>query len=199
MDGAETFHVVEPDVRQRAAIARLALAAGHHAEVYASLGELGEYCPAGGLALVRCDGAGNIGGAIAVLRNKAIGLPVIATAPEPDVGQVVRAIRAGALDFLALPASENSFHELLGRLGDEAGEHLAAQRRLIEARKRVGTLTRREREVLDWLTRGQSNKAIAQTLRISPRTVEIHRANMMAKLGARHPAEAVRIRLDADG
>jgi DNA-binding CsgD family transcriptional regulator len=51
--------------------------------------------------------------------------------------------------------------------------------------------------VLDWLTEGRSNKAIARELDISPRTVEIHRANMMHKLGANHAAEAVRVRLDA--
>ena len=56
-------------------------------------------------------------------------------------------------------------------------------------------LTRREREVLEWLSEGCSNKAIARELEISPRTVEIHRANMMDKLGATHAAEAVRLRL----
>jgi DNA-binding CsgD family transcriptional regulator len=55
----------------------------------------------------------------------------------------------------------------------------------------------REREVLDWLAEGSSNKAIARELDISPRTVEIHRANMMTKLGARHAAEAVRLKLEA--
>jgi FixJ family two-component response regulator len=68
---------------------------------------------------------------------------------------------------------------------------------MIEARDRISTLSTREREVLDWLAEGSSNKAIARELDISPRTVEIHRANMMNKLGARHAAEAVRLRLEA--
>jgi FixJ family two-component response regulator len=68
---------------------------------------------------------------------------------------------------------------------------------MIEARDRISTLSTREREVLEWLARGSSNKAIARELAISPRTVEIHRANMMNKLGARHAAEAVRLRLEA--
>ena len=67
---------------------------------------------------------------------------------------------------------------------------------MAEARSRIGRLTGREREVLDWLTAGRSNKAIAREMAISPRTVEVHRANMMGKLGARHPADAVRLRLE---
>ncbi|WP_255548125.1 response regulator transcription factor [Erythrobacter ani] len=68
---------------------------------------------------------------------------------------------------------------------------------MIEARGRIANLSVREREVLDWLTEGSSNKVIARRLEISPRTVEIHRANMMHKLGARHAADAVRLRLEA--
>ena len=58
-------------------------------------------------------------------------------------------------------------------------------------------LSPREREVLDQLAEGHANKAIAQVLQISPRTVEIHRASMMRKLGANHAAEAVRLWLEA--
>ena len=61
----------------------------------------------------------------------------------------------------------------------------------------VNSLAVRLPQVLDWLAEGSSNKAIARELDISPRTVEIHRANMMNKLGARHAAEAVRLRLEA--
>ena len=63
---------------------------------------------------------------------------------------------------------------------------------MVAARNRMSTLSPREREVLDQLAAGNSNKVIAQALAISPRTVEIHRASMMRKLGARHAAEAVR-------
>jgi len=69
---------------------------------------------------------------------------------------------------------------------------------MIEARSRIENLSTREREVLDWLAQGSSNKAIARELQISPRTVEIHRANMMSKLGASHAADAVRLRLEAE-
>jgi FixJ family two-component response regulator len=71
------------------------------------------------------------------------------------------------------------------------------RRRTIEARQRIATLSGREREVLEYMVAGRTNKLIARELEISPRTVEIHRANMMSKLGARQSAEAVRLRLEA--
>jgi FixJ family two-component response regulator len=131
------------------------------------------------------------------LSEQGIWLPVVAASYSTDVHDAVAAIRGGAFDYLCLPLTA----EALGRLVDhamvEAARHIGARRRLVDARQRIGALSKREREVLDWLSEGCSNKAIARTLEISPRTVEIHRANMMDKLGASHAAEAVRLRLEA--
>ena len=86
---------------------------------------------------------------------------------------------------------------MVARISEEADAYAAARRKVIEARNRIATLSPREREVLDWLAEGRSNKMIARELSISPRTVEIHRANMMQKLSATHAAEAVRLRIEA--
>ncbi len=115
----------------------------------------------------------------------------------PGTARVVEAIKAGALDYLALPLDPERLEELIDRIDEEARAHSEARRRMIEARSRIEVLSAREREVLDWLAQGCSNKTIARELDISPRTVEIHRANMMAKLGAGHAAEAVRLRIEA--
>ncbi|MES2698317.1 MAG: LuxR C-terminal-related transcriptional regulator, partial [Pseudomonadota bacterium] len=96
-----------------------------------------------------------------------------------------------------LPLTREEFARMAAHVASDGGRHAEARRRLIEARQRLGMLSRREREVLDWLSEGCSNKAIARTLEISPRTLEIHRANMMDKLGATHAADAVRLRMDA--
>jgi FixJ family two-component response regulator len=105
---------------------------------------------------------------------------------------------AGALDYLTLPLRQTDLQWVLMSLEPEAAEYAEARRRVIEARNRIKNQTGREREVLEWLSEGSSNKAIARRLEISPRTVEIHRANMMAKLGANHPADAVRLKLEAE-
>ena len=79
----------------------------------------------------------------------------------------------------------------------EADQHAERRRREVEAQRAIAMLSRREREVLELLSAGCSNKEIARRLDISPRTVEIHRGNMMTKLGAGHAADAVRLWIDA--
>src|SRR5690606_33545958 len=96
-----------------------------------------------------------------------------------------------------LPLEMGSFARRLDELRAEADEHIESRRREVEARRSVALLSRREREVLELLSEGCSNKEIARRLEISPRTVEIHRGNMMTKLHAGHAADAVRLRLDA--
>lgn len=192
------LHIVGGDSRLRAEQARLAFSLGHHAEVYSDLPELIDMNPAEGV-IIACDGvlASGMDRLLDRLGNAGIWLPVIAASHAPDVDDVVQAIRASALDYLRLPLTEAEFARMVAHVIADAGRHGEARRRLVEARQRIGTLSRREREVLDWLSAGCSNKAIARALDISPRTVEIHRANMMEKLGATHSAEAVRLRLEA--
>ena len=198
MAGQQIIHIVEPEDDLRAQIARAAAALGHRPEVYAAIDEVADLQPDRGLLLVRdCDQWGGIAEGIRRLTRQSVWLPVIATAVEPETTRVVAAIRGGAFDYLDLPVTRETLADAIDRAAAGAPDHAATQRRLAEARRHIGALTRREREVLDLLTDGLSNKAIARELAISPRTVEIHRANMMAKLGARHPADAVRIRLDA--
>ncbi|MCL6249635.1 LuxR C-terminal-related transcriptional regulator [Altererythrobacter sp. KTW20L] len=192
------LHIVGGDSRLRAEQSRIAFGLGHHAEVYSDMAELMDSNPRDGV-IVACEGvlACGMDRLLDRLGDAGIWLPVIAASHSPDVDEVVQAIRAGALDYLRLPLTESEFARMVNHVAADAGRHTDARRRLVEARQRIGTLSRREREVLDWLSEGCSNKAIARALDISPRTVEIHRANMMEKLGASHSAEAVRLRLEA--
>jgi Response regulator len=192
------LHIVDSCSRQRAELARVGFALGHHCEVYGDLSELSAHPPRDGLIIARDTVEdGGVGMILERLGRLGIWLPLIAVEVQPRPNRIVEAIKSGALDYLALPLDPERFTRCLTRIEKEAEQFGAARRRMIEARDRISTLSAREREVLDWLAEGSSNKAIARELEISPRTVEIHRANMMNKLGARHAAEAVRLRLEA--
>ena len=119
-------------------------------------------------------------------------LPVIVMTGEGDIQTAVRAMKAGAADFLEKPYSD---HTLLGAI--EAAfvkEHrLNRDSEIEDASRRLARLSLREREVLDGLLAGQPNKLIAYQLGISVRTVEVHRARMMERLGMRQLAEALRL------
>lgn len=198
MSERHILHFVEPDQRQRADLARIAFGLGHHAEVYADLAELADHPPQRGIVAVRdAPPAMGVAETLDFLARAGIWLPLIMIDVAPSTARVVEAIKAGALDYLALPLDAGRLGELLSGLDEETRAHTEARRRMIEARSRIEVLSARERQVLDWLSQGCSNKAIARELAISPRTVEIHRANMMAKLGASHAAEAVRLRIEA--
>lgn len=192
------LHCVDGDSRTRAELARAGFSLGHHAEVYGSVAELLDHRPGEGILLARDDAeAGGIAHFVEQITDYGIWLPVVATSATPSTRRIVEAIKSGALDYLPLPVEPDRFATTLRRIGDEALRQSAERRRMLEARGRIESLSGREREVLEWLSEGSSNKVIARELEISPRTVEIHRANMMTKLGARHAAEAVRLRIEA--
>lgn len=132
------------------------------------------------------------------LKNKGVTLPVIIMTGHGDVTLAVRAMKAGAVDFIEKPFEKatllGAIEQGVKRLREvEAGRDLAT-----EATVRLQALTPREREVIDGLAKGLPNKTIAYDLGISPRTVEIHRANLMTKLGVRSLSEALRIAFAAE-
>ena len=192
------LHIVGGSSRSRAEQARIAFALGHHAEVYSGLDELVERLPGEGIILAAHDTVtGGTAGLVRRLGEAGVSLPVVVTAAGFTINDVVDAITDGAIDCLALPLEMNTLARRLQRVSAAAGPMVELRRRQIEASTRLGQLSRREREVLECLAAGKANKLIARDLAISPRTVEIHRANMMTKLGAGHAADAVRLWMDA--
>lgn len=133
------------------------------------------------------------------LEARAISLPVIFITGHGDVPMALRAVKAGALDFLEKPFSHQ---ELLDRIR-EALRADAENRRERAARERLAArwdrLTDREQEVADLLVTGDSNRAIAERLGISVRTVEVHRAHVMEKMRAASLANLVQMVLRLQG
>lgn len=193
-----TIHIVDSDSRARAESAQIVFALGHHAEVYSDLPELLQHAPREGIILAHAPAApGGAARLVADLSGAGVWLPVILVSASPDVSEVVEAIKAGVLDYMLLPLERDRLSDALKTVVREASARGKAHRKMIEARARIESLSPREREVLDRLVKGFSNKAIAQDLVISPRTVEIHRSKMMDKLDAGHAADAVRLWLEA--
>lgn len=124
-------------------------------------------------------------------------LPVIAFAEKPTTQGIVRAIMQGAVDYLEWPASLAEIETVAAEAEANIARVGSLRLREARARSRVKRLTRREREVLEGVADGLSNRMIGEKLAISPRTVEIHRANMLTKMGANHTSDAIRIAIEA--
>jgi two-component system response regulator FixJ len=127
------------------------------------------------------------------LRSRGVTLPVIIMTGHGDVSLAVQAMKAGAVDFIEKPFEKAVLLSAIDQALDRLKRSAASREQTDEALVRLQALTPREREVLDGLAKGLPNKTIAYDLGISPRTVEIHRANLMSKLGARSLSEALRL------
>lgn len=123
--------------------------------------------------------------------------PVIVMADHGDVDRAVCALKLGAADFLEKPVRRTDLIVRLERLLDGLSQLLDEARQRERAAALVATLSPREAEVLGGLLGGLSNKAVAQLLAISPRTVEMHRANMMRRLAVPSLSEALKIAMAA--
>lgn len=131
------------------------------------------------------------------LNDQSLGFPLIIITGHGDVPLAVRAMKAGALDFIEKPFSSqailDSVEVALSRVAASEEPNPAAQ----AATAKLEVLSSRELEVLQGLLAGLPNKSIAYDLAISPRTVEVHRARVMDKMGARSLSELIRIALAA--
>jgi len=127
------------------------------------------------------------------LKERGVGLPVVIMTGHGDVTLAVQAMKAGAIDFIEKPFEKAVLLEAIDQAFHRLERSAEVRERAKEAEVRLNGLTPREREVLDGLAQGLPNKTIAYDLGISPRTVEIHRANLMTKLGVKSLSEALRI------
>ena len=125
-------------------------------------------------------------------------LPAIVVTGHGDVQMAVEAMKNGALDFIEKPFSDEVLIESIQRAVEQAGSARDATAAAARMRERLESLSEREIQVLKGVVEGQGNKNIAFELGISPRTVEVYRANLMSKMQARSLAELVRMVMDVD-
>lgn len=196
---SDLVHVIDDDDGLREALAFLLDVNGVEARFYASANAFLEALPvADGCVLtdVRMPGLTGLE-LVRELRARGATFPVIVMTGHGDIPLAVEAMKAGVLDFIEKPFDDEhllgSIRAALSALRT-APEPDTARR---AAEERLSDLSPRERDVLGGVVEGKLNKQIAFELEISPRTVEIYRANLMTKTGARNVAELMRIALAA--
>jgi two-component system response regulator FixJ len=125
-------------------------------------------------------------------------MPTIVVTGHGDVQMAVEAMKNGALDFIEKPFSDAVLIESIRRAVDQAASTQNADAEQGKTRERLATLSDREVQVLRGVVEGQANKTIAFELGLSPRTVEVYRANLMSKMHAKSVAELVRMVMGID-
>lgn len=191
-------YVVDDDEAVRRSVAVLLASFGHASQTFATaealLAAQATLQPGCVIADIRMPGMDGLA-LQQEMRRRRITLPVVVVTGHADVALAVQAMKAGAVDFIEKPYSDEDLLQAveaaLERMKDSRQQQVAAA----AAASRIAALTPRERDVLRRLVDGRPNKVIAHDLGISPRTVEIHRANVMDKLGCRSVAQAVRLAL----
>lgn len=189
-------YVVDDDEAIRRSLSFMLRTSGHKADVFESgedfLKAAARLAPGCVLLDIRMGGMDGLEVQRA-LADHGVALPVIIMTGHGDVALAVRAMKAGAIDFIEKPFEKavlmSALEQGFARLDETDVRKLRAQ----EAAVRIEALTPRERDVLKGLVQGLPNKSIAYDLGISPRTVEIHRANLMDKLAVKNLSEALRI------
>lgn len=118
---------------------------------------------------------------------------VVVISGHGDIGRAVRSIKAGALDFIEKPFASSALLDLVSAAQTALAKRSSATAERQDALDRIASLSPREGEVLRMLVAGAPNKIVARTLDLSVRTVEMHRANMLAKMSARSSADAIHL------
>lgn len=124
-------------------------------------------------------------------------LPVIVITGHADVTVAVQAMKAGAMEFVQKPFESEQMLRLVRTAMEAHDETVDADAGRLRVVRRIESLTAREKQVLDLIMEGASNKLIASSLAISPRTVEIYRANVMSKMRADNLSDLIRMTLSA--
>ena len=198
MPGSFVVHIVDDDEAVRKSLAFLLSTAGIPIRVYesatsflAGLSTLQDGCLITDVRMPDMTGIE----LLQHLRGKGLRLPVIVITGHGDIPLAVEAMKCGALDFIEKPFAEESILRAVRAAEDRAKKIGRRSEEETEVASRLASLSERERQVLEGLVAGNANKVIAHDLGISPRTVEVYRANVMTKMQARSLSDLIRMTL----
>jgi two-component system response regulator FixJ len=199
MQDSPIVHIVDDDAAVRQSLAFLLSSAGLAVRLYDSAPAFLAGLPEvkGGCLITDMRMPGMTGlELLHELRAQACGLPAIVVTGHGDVPLAVEAMKAGAIDFIEKPFDQEAILSAVRAALERAERSDSGEGAAIAAR--LASLSERERQALDGLIAGHPNKTIAHDLGISPRTVEVYRANLMTKMAARSLSELVRMAILAD-
>jgi two-component system, LuxR family, response regulator FixJ len=194
-------HIVDDEEAVRNSLAFLLTSAGFAVRVHESATDFLAVAPnVTNGCLVTDLRMPDIDGIELLRRLKAAGamLPTIMVTGHGDIQMAVEAMKNGAIDFIEKPFSDEVLIESITRAAASAAERVQNAAASDVVRRRIASLSERERQVLKGVVAGQPNKIIAGDLGLSPRTVEVYRAGLMAKMQARSLPDLVRMAMDID-
>ncbi|MCV0369538.1 MULTISPECIES: response regulator FixJ [Filomicrobium] len=196
-------HIVDDEEDVRTSVAFLLTTSGHTVRVHESAMEFLNAALTGNLqndCLITDLRMPDISGVelLRRLREADAMLPAIVITGHGDVSMAVEAMKTGALDFIEKPFEEQVLLNAIKHAASELKNRPRDIDDIASIRARLDSLTDRERQVMEGVVAGQPNKTIAFELNISPRTVEVHRANVMAKMQVKSLPELVRLVLAAN-
>jgi two-component system response regulator FixJ len=195
------IHIVDDEITVRQSLAFLVSTAGYAVRVHDAAAAFLEGCPYPlGHCLITDLRMPGLDGIDLLQRMKAAGpaLPTIVITGHGDVPMAVAAMKEGALDFIEKPFEDAVLLEAIERIVGEASRNWDQTRETEGVVERFNSLTERERQVLAGIVAGKANKTIAHEHDLSPRTVEVYRANVMAKMQSKTLPELVRMAIAAD-
>ena len=196
MKPKDIIHLVDDEEAVRKAASFSLTTAGYNVVTYASGAEFlkaAKSAPVGCVLLdVRMPDMDGLQ-VQAKMKERGIQMPVIILTGHGDVTVAVQAMKGGAVDFLEKPFEKSALFDAIKRAFARIRNSDLRALEENEARERIAALTDREREVMEVLAHGHPNKTIAYDLGCSSRTVEVHRASLMSKLGVRNLSEVLRI------
>lgn len=196
MSNSQIVHVIDDDVAVRQSMAFLLSTAGYAVRVHESATGFLKSLPGADsgciITDVRMPGMDGLE-LQSRLKSMNIALPVIVITGHGDIGLAVRAMKAGAVDFIEKPFDDDILLAAIRSALARNLHNVEREAQVAEIGRRLSSLSDRERDVLEGLVAGKPNKIIAHGLGISARTVEVYRANVMTKMRADSLSELVRM------